>query len=59
MFLIRGNAIFAYVLILDNEEYRHCPDGDIHKDLSDDVQVACFGHLLDPPFLEDGIGTPN
>ena len=59
MFLVRGNAVFAYVLILDNKEYRHRSDGNPHEDLPDDVQVARFGHLLDPPFIEGGIGTPG
>ena len=59
MFLVRGNAVFAYVLILNNKEYRDCPDGNPHKDLPDDVQVARFGHLLDPPFIEGGIFTPS
>jgi hypothetical protein len=47
------------MIILDNEEYCDRPDGGPHKDLPDNVQVARFGYLLDPPFIEGGIFTPG
>ena len=58
MFFIWSGAVFIDLIILDHEEDRHRSDGEPHQDLSDYVQVARFGYLLDPPFIEGGIFTP-